>query len=85
MRKEKTHTCYIYDTMNHMNFARLVKELREKMLLSQTELAKKLGVSYATINRWENGHHDPVFKDQRRIVKLCKKYGVDLEEKGEDK
>lgn len=55
------------------------------MMLSQTEFAKKLGVSYATINRWENGHHKPVFNDQRKIAKLCKKYGIKLEEKEEDK
>lgn len=64
-----------------MDFARMVKGLREKLLLSQTELAKKLGVSYATVNRWENGHHEPTFKDRRRIVALCKKHGVDTDEK----
>lgn len=68
-----------------MDFSRIVKELRTKMMLSQTEFAKKLGVSYATINRWENGHHKPVFNNQRKIAKLCKKYGIELEEKKEDK
>lgn len=62
----------------------MVKELREKLLLSQTELAKKLGVSYATVNRWENGHHEPTFKDRRRIVALCKKYGISIDCKEKD-
>lgn len=63
-----------------MNYARLIHELREKLLLSQTELAEKLGVSYATVNRWENGHHEPTFKQRRLIVSLCRKHNIKVEE-----
>ena len=41
------------------NYAEAIKKLRDKMLLSQEEFAKVLGVSYASINRWENGKHEP--------------------------
>lgn len=27
--------------------------------MSQEDLARQLGVSYATVNRWENGHSRP--------------------------
>ena len=27
------------------------------MTMTETEMAKELGVSFATVNRWENGHH----------------------------
>ena len=50
------------------------------MLLSQKELAHELGVSFATVNRWENGHHDPTYKARRQIAVLCKKYKISLEE-----
>ena len=30
-------------------------EIRKKLNLSQEELASRLGVSFATVNRWENG------------------------------
>ena len=36
-------------------FPELVKEVRRQLGISQEELAHKLGVSFATINRWENG------------------------------
>lgn len=40
-------------------FADDVKNLRNKLGLSQKALAQALGVSYATINRWEMGRTEP--------------------------
>ena len=34
-------------------------KIRQNLLISQEELADKLGVSFATVNRWENGHSSP--------------------------
>ena len=34
-------------------------KIRQNLSLSQEELAEKLGVSFATVNRWENGHSSP--------------------------
>ena len=59
-----------------MEWGRSVKELRERALITQTELAEMLGVSFATINRYENGHHEPTMKVKRQLMKLFKKYGV---------
>lgn len=50
------------------------------MLVSQTELAKKLGVSYATVNRWENRLHEPTYAAKRKLRTLFSKYGVLLED-----
>lgn len=36
-----------------MNYSKLIKELREKLILSQAELAELLGVSFALVNRGE--------------------------------
>lgn len=33
--------------------------LRKKLGLTQAEMARRLGVSFVTVNRWENGHHAP--------------------------
>ena len=41
------------------NFPELVKEVRRQLGLSQEELAHELGVSFATVNRWENGKTKP--------------------------
>ena len=37
----------------------LIHELRQLTKLTQVQLAEVLGVSYETINRWENGHIQP--------------------------
>jgi len=41
------------------SFAEEVKNLRNQLGLSQKALARALGVSFATINRWEMGHTEP--------------------------
>lgn len=47
-----------------------IKQLREKLLLTQAEFAAKLGVSFETVNRWENGKHEPTMKAKRKIKRL---------------
>ncbi|HHU80043.1 MAG: helix-turn-helix domain-containing protein [Bacilli bacterium] len=64
-----------------MDYQRLVKELRVKLILSQQEFADLLNVSFASINRWETGKHEPTIKIKRKIVELCKTNNIDLEEK----
>lgn len=39
--------------------ARLVRETRQEVGLTQEQLAAKLGVSYQSVNRWENGRAIP--------------------------
>lgn len=56
-----------------MNYSKVLKELRNKLLLSQTELADLLEVSYASVNRWENKHCEPTIKAKRRIRDLLEK------------
>ena len=41
------------------DLGRMLRELRERMGLTQEKLAPRLGVTLATINRWENGHTRP--------------------------
>jgi len=36
----------------------MIKQIREHLNISQTELAKQLNVTFATVNRWENGRAD---------------------------
>ena len=56
-----------------------IKELRKRMLVSQSELAEILGVSFATVNRWEQGLHQPTFAAKRKLKKLFDKNKIDLE------
>lgn len=63
-----------------MNFAVIIKNIRTKLILTQEELAEKLGVSFASINRWENGHFEPTTKIKRKIIEFCCENGFSKEE-----
>jgi len=64
-----------------MDYQRLVKELREKLILTQQEFSNLLGVSFASINRWETGRHEPTTKVKRKIIELYKENNIYLEGK----
>ena len=49
------------------DFAILIKEARVQLALSQEDLAREIGVSYATVNRWENGRFMPSKMALRQI------------------
>ena len=51
----------------------LVKEIRRQFPLSQEDLARLLGVSYATVNRWENGLSKPSKLAKAQLERFCKK------------
>lgn len=63
-----------------MDYQKLVKALREKLILSQQELAEYIGVSFASINRWETGKFEPTIKVKRKIVELCKENNINVED-----
>ena len=53
------------------NFPETVKDVRRRLGLSQEELAHALGVSFATVNRWENGKTAPSKLAQRQFEQFC--------------
>ena len=65
--------------MINYDYPELVKKLRDKLIISQEELAKLLEVSYATINRWENGHTEPTIMAKRKLFELCKENRIEVE------
>lgn len=63
-----------------MDYAKLIKNIRNKLILSQTEFADMIGVSFTTVSRWEQGIHQPTIKLKRKIMDLCKKNNISVEE-----
>lgn len=61
-----------------MEYKDMIKVLRKKLILSQEEFAKLLGVSFVSVNRWENGHHEPTIKVKRKIVQLLKDNNIEV-------
>ena len=54
----------------------LIKRIRQYIGLSQQELGDKLGVTFATINRWENGKVSPNKLAQTKLYDFCKENEV---------
>lgn len=62
--------------MTSIDYSKLIKDYREKVFLTQKELAEKLGVSFVSVNRWENGHFVPTMKLKRKLHKLFVEAGI---------
>lgn len=50
-----------------MKYKDMIIALRNKLIITQEELAKMLDVSYVSVNRWENGRHEPTIKLKRKL------------------
>lgn len=56
------------------------KICEDKLLLTQEALAKELGVSYATICRWEKDNREPQIVSQGKFYAFCESKGIKFEE-----
>ena len=54
----------------------LIKQIRTYLNMSQTEFAEHLNVTFATVNRWENGRAVPNKLAQSKMYDLCKEKSV---------
>lgn len=63
-----------------MQFCEIIKQLRQHILLSQEDFGKELGVTFATVNRWENGKTLPNYKTLKQIEGLCQKHNLNFED-----
>jgi DNA-binding transcriptional regulator YiaG len=59
--------------MDNKDIPKMVKELRTALGLTQEQFATIIGVTYATINRWENDKGKPYPLAMRQLEKLQKK------------
>ncbi len=56
----------------------LIKAIRRKLGLTQEQLAHRLGVSFVTVNEWENGKRKPSPLARRQIEQFVKDVGIKL-------
>lgn len=61
-------------------FSEQVKHVRKILDYSQDKLAQILGVSFATINRWENSKNTPSKLAQKSFYDFCESNFIDVEE-----
>lgn len=62
-----------------IDYPATILRLRATLNLSQMALAELLGVSYTSINRWENGKYEPTRMVKERIKLLCEENNVKIE------
>ncbi len=55
------------------NLPEFVKEIRRQLALSQEDLARELGISFSTVNRWENGLVNPSKLAKAQLDNFCAK------------
>jgi len=62
-----------------MTISKLLKHIRALQNMSQEDLARKLNVSFATINRWETGKNYPSKMAQSNIEEFCRNNNIKYE------
>ncbi|MDC8914709.1 helix-turn-helix transcriptional regulator [Metamycoplasma hyosynoviae] len=63
-----------------INYAKKIKEYRQKNFLTQEDFAKLLKVSTPCITRWENGKFEPTMKIKKKLYEYFKKANMEVEE-----
>lgn len=61
-----------------MEFPEIVRFVRKQLGLSQKQLAQALNISFATINRWENGHVEPSNLAKKIFYEFCENNFIDV-------
>ncbi len=65
-----------------MEFKYKVKAVRARLFITQEQLAKELGCTLSTVNRWENGKKPPSFILEEKFKKFCKDNGIIFTDNG---
>ena len=61
-----------------MDFSDSIKQIRKATYLSQESFAKEIGVSFSTVNRWENGKTKPNYSAMKRIASFCGEHSLPI-------
>lgn len=63
-----------------MDYSKLLIQIRAYLNLSQKDLGNLLGVSFSTINRWENKKSQPTKKHIYVLKMIAGKNNIEIEE-----
>lgn len=61
-----------------MTYSHEIKKIREKCFLTQKLFGRELGVSFSTINRWENEKSKPNMSAMKKIMEFCEVHNLDF-------
>ncbi len=66
--------------MNNVDVPALIKVLRKRLNLTQEQFAQRVGVTYSTVNHWENGKRTPMPFLVKRLLEMEEE--LDSQKKG---
>ncbi|MBQ4645325.1 MAG: helix-turn-helix transcriptional regulator [Clostridia bacterium] len=61
-----------------LSFPEQVKTVRVLLQLTQTELAEQIGISYATVSRWERENRTPHLAMVGKFYSFCMRNGIEI-------
>lgn len=61
-----------------MELRKAMRQLRKELMLTQTELAEALNVTYASVNRWENSKNVPNRAMAIAILNYAREHGASI-------
>jgi putative transcriptional regulator len=61
--------------LEDIEIAVLIREARQLLQVSQVEFASKVGVSFQSVNRWENGRNRPIPLALKQVERLLHDMG----------
>lgn len=64
------------NAMKNKDVSKLIKELRDKLDLTQEQFAQKVGVTFSTINNWEKGTRTPHPFLFQRLIEMAEEAGL---------
>ncbi|MBQ8784004.1 MAG: helix-turn-helix transcriptional regulator [Clostridia bacterium] len=64
--------------IKNLNFPEQVKTVRILLQLTQTELAEQIGISYATVSRWERENRTPHLAMVGKFYSFCMRNGIEI-------
>ena len=63
----------------NIDYPATIIKLRAILDLSQAALAELLGVSFTSVNRWENGKYEPTRLIKEKIRLICEQNKIQME------
>jgi putative transcriptional regulator len=57
-----------------------IRRLRSNLNLTQEQFAAKVGVTFSTVNRWENGKSKPSPLAMRQVEELSRLFRISIRE-----
>lgn len=62
-----------------MSIGKEIKTIRQKAFMTQMEFAKKIDVSFSTVNRWEADKTKPNIVAMKKINIFCNENGISFD------